>query len=511
LKPHNYGPYTKRFRTITTKECGVPDDVTLLLCDDNWGNIRRLPKLSDKPRGGGYGIYYHFDYVGGPRNYKWVNTNPIPRVWEQMHLAWEHHVRQIWIVNVGDLKPMEFPISFFLDYAWAPDKIGVDDIAKYTENWAANQFGNKNAKEIADILSKYAKYNGRRKPELLDANTYSYDNYNEAIRVTKDYSDLLVKAEKINKSLPAEYKDAYFQLVLHPVKACANLQEMYTRVAINRQFATKKLITANEEAEKVKKLYLQDSLISLEYNSIAGGKWNHMMDQAHIGYTYWQQPPKQKMPELRYISPDSALPLTLSIDTMALFKNAALTVTTGPGNVFAEIDGYVSISAPHYSKAVNTEHIQWKILPDLGRTGSAISTFPVTAVRQSPIAGSPELQYQFYSNDTGVIKLHAYFSPTLNINNDEGLQYAVSIDNEKPQIISINKEDNNPRAWEKWIANNIIDKTTEHRLTGKGPHTIHYWMVDAAVVLQNIILDLGGLKPSYLGPPETMAEKTKLK
>ena len=103
----------------------VPDDVTLLFADDNWGNIRRLP-AAGAPRQGGYGIYYHFDYVGGPRNYKWINTNQIERVWEQMHLAYAHGVDRIWIVNVGDIKPMEFPLDFFLDYAWNPDAMAVE-------------------------------------------------------------------------------------------------------------------------------------------------------------------------------------------------------------------------------------------------------------------------------------------------------------------------------------------------------------------------------------------------
>ena len=163
----------KEVQDYYDKGMRVPDDVTLLLSDDNWGNLRKLPKLSEKPRKGGYGIYYHFDYVGGPRNYKWLNTNPLPRIWEQMHLAWEYKVRDIWIVNVGDIKPMEFPISFFLDYAWNPEKIDADDLGAYTETWAASQFGKQHAKDIADLLAKYAKYNARRKPELLDANTYS--------------------------------------------------------------------------------------------------------------------------------------------------------------------------------------------------------------------------------------------------------------------------------------------------------------------------------------------------
>src|SRR5262249_5592549 len=149
------------------------------------------------------------------------------RVWEQMHMAWEYHARQIWIVNVGDIKPMEFPISFFLDYAWNPTRIDAVDLQKYTEQWATAQFGNKHAVEIADIISKYTKYNSRRKPELLDDRTYSINYFHEFENVITEYNELLARAEKINDALPAEYKDAYFQLVLHPVKACANLNEMY--------------------------------------------------------------------------------------------------------------------------------------------------------------------------------------------------------------------------------------------------------------------------------------------
>src|SRR5476649_2834406 len=114
-----------------------------------------------------------------------------------MHLAHEYGANQVWIVNVGDIKPMEFPISFFLDYAWDPDKIKATDLESYTQKWAAAQFGSKYAVEIADILSKYAKYNGRRKPELLDANTYSLQNYKEAQTVTDEYNELLARAEKI--------------------------------------------------------------------------------------------------------------------------------------------------------------------------------------------------------------------------------------------------------------------------------------------------------------------------
>jgi len=492
----------KEVQDYYDKGMRVPDDVTLLLCDDNWGNIRKLPKLTDAPRKGGYGIYYHFDYVGGPRNYKWLNTNPLPRIREQMHLAYEYGVRNIWIVNVGDIKPMEFPISFWFDYAWNPEKIGADDLKKFTEQWATAQFGSQYAKEIAEIISKYSKYNGRRKPELLDANTYSIQNYYEAERVTDDYNNLLAQAEKIKNKLPTEYQDAYFQLVLHPVKACANLQELYTTVANNRYEASRKQAKANVLADKAKQLYINDSLITLQYHQLNNGKWNHMMDQTHIGYTYWQQPPRQRIPDIKYVSADSILPL--DITNYPMVKSSKDIVPKNiKANLFYEEDGYVSIEASHFTKAINTSGTSWKILPDLGRTGDAITVFPVTATSQSLVYTSPKLEYDVYVYDTGNVKLQTYFSPTLNFHSADGLKYAVAFDNELPQVIVINKEDNNVRTWENWVANNIIIKTSTHNINTPGKHVLKCWMPDPGVVLQKLVVDFGGVKPSYLGPPET--------
>ena len=493
----------KEVQDYYDKGMRVPDDVTLLLCDDNWGNIRKLPKLTDPKRKGGYGIYYHFDYVGGPRNYKWINTNPIPRVWEQMHLAYEYGVKDIWIVNVGDIKPMEFPISFFLDYAWNPEKIGPSDLQYYTEQWSAAQFGKKYAVEIADIISKYTKYSGRRKPELLDANTYSIHHYDEARNVIKDWDSLLARADKINNELPVEYRDAYFQLVLHPVKASANLQHLYTTVAVNRNAAARRQANANMLADRSRQLYLNDSLITVQYHSLGGGKWNHMMSQTHIGYTYWQQPPRQRMPEVKYVSADSIMGEDTKIGAVSRTAESLLPKSSNR-NLFYEKNGCVSIEAIHFTKAVNSNGITWKILPDHGKTSSAITAMPVTAPAQSPGSDAPHLEYEIYTYDTGSVKLNAYFSPTLNFHNTEtGLQYAISIDDEHPQIISVNKEDNNVRTWEGWVANNIIIKTSNHNLTKTGKHIIKFWMVHSGLVLQKLVADIGGVQQSYLGPPET--------
>lgn len=516
----------KEVQDYYDKGMRVPDDVTLLLCDDNWGNLRKLPKPTDAPRKGGYGIYYHFDYVGGPRNYKWINTNSIPRVWEQMHLAYEHNVKDIWIVNVGDIKPMEYPISFFLDYAWNPEKIGATDLQKYAEQWSTAQFGAAYAKDIADIISKYSKYNSRRKPELLDANTYSLDNYGEFATVAAYYNQLAIKADVIGKKLPSAYQDAYFQLVLFPVKACANLNDMYFNVAQNRKFYEQGYKVANVFADAAKELYQRDSLLTKSYHTLNQGKWNHMMRQTHIGYRIWQEPRVNSMPEVKYRMVDSAS-VTISnaansnhsheqeeeeLNTSTALKNTALKNNTNNKPVGYESNKYISIEAAHFTRAITTPGINWQVLPDHGRTGDAVTTFPVTAPEQKPAGNTPHLEYEFFTTSKGVFNINLYFSPTLNFYNSEnGLQYAVSVDNELPQIISINKEDKNSISgiWNKWVAENVIIKKSEHKILSEGKHTIKYWMVNSGVVLQKLVLDFGGVKQSYLGPPETIYTPVK--
>jgi hypothetical protein len=261
----------------------VPDDVTLLFADDNWGNIRRLPAATDRGRRGGVGVYYHFDYVGGPRNYKWINTNPIAGVWEQMHLAYALGATRIWIVNVGDIKPVEFPTQFFLDYAWNPELWPAERLPEYTRRWATRTFGAEHAIEIADIVTTYSKFNGRRKPELLSPDTYSLTNYGEAETVVAEYNALVQRAERISASLPAEYRDAFYQLVLHPVQASANLNELYVTVAKNRLYAQQGRAATKDLADRGRTLFERDAQISRYYNTqLAGSKWSHMMQRIRL-------------------------------------------------------------------------------------------------------------------------------------------------------------------------------------------------------------------------------------
>lgn len=295
----------------------VPDDVTLLFGDDNWGNLRRLPPPG-RHRAGGYGIYYHFDYVGGPRSYKWLNTNQIERTWEQMRRAHEAGVDRIWIVNVGDLKPMEFPISFFLEQAWNPASFSLERLRAYPREWAARQFGEQHAQAIGELLRSYTQLNARRKPELLGPDTYSLVNFREGERVVSDYNALAARAMEIRDRLPPEHRDAYFELVLFPIQACANLNELHVTVGRNHLYAAQGRAATASTAARARALFARDAELTRQYHEeVAGGKWNRMMCQSHIGYTSWRDPPQNIMPELRTVPVAAAAGLGVAIEGSA--------------------------------------------------------------------------------------------------------------------------------------------------------------------------------------------------
>ncbi len=311
----------KEVQTYYEKGMRVPDDVTLLWSDDNWGDLRRLPTTEERKRAGGAGIYYHFDYVGGPRSYKWLNTNPIPKAQEQMNLALKYGADRLWVVNVGDGKPMEFPIEFFLGYARAPQRWDKDHLDEFTKLWATREFGLEHADEIASAMEEYTRYNGRRKPELIDPTTFSLTNYHEADRVESQWRNLEDRVDKLATELPENERASYFELIQYPVDACANLTEMYIMAGRNAEDARRGNPKTNEEAAAVQRMFARDAELSDAYNhKLLDGKWNHMMDQTRIGYVAWNDPPVNVMPAVSWIQVPEAGSLGVSVEDAAFTR-----------------------------------------------------------------------------------------------------------------------------------------------------------------------------------------------
>lgn len=482
----------------------VPDDVTLLFSDDNWGNIRRLPRLGDKSRAGGYGVYYHFDYVGTTRNYKWLNVTQIERTWEQMNLAYVHDARQLWVVNVGDLKPMELPISFFLDQAWKPEAMTLDRLQAYPAQWAAEQFGAQYAQEIGDLLTRYTQYSARRTPELTDADTWDLAS-GEADRIEAEWNALVGRVAAVKRELPVEMHDAFFELLEYPVLTLANLNSMYIAQARNHRDAAQGLVSANHWADEVRRRFERDAELQRIYEQdIAGGKWTHMMAQPRIGYVGWQQPERNVLPATVRVVASAKPP------KRATSPVAPACATPADARGFVECNGIVAIEAQHYAHAVNGGGIEWATIPNLGRTLSAVTSWPQTARESALSAESPRLEYPLWLRGEGEVEVRVTLSPTLDFRGGDGLRFGVSIGDEAPQIVSMELEPaptgaDTPEkvAWSKAVSDRVHVAVSRHGAKA-GAQTLKLWRIDPGVVFQRVQILRGVRDDSYLGAPESV-------
>ncbi|MGW5234066.1 glycosyl hydrolase 115 family protein [Streptomyces nodosus] len=606
----------------------APDDVTVVLTDDNWSNIRKHPDPAEAARPGGYGLYYHFDYVGVGRNYKWVDTANLRNVQEQLHQAHAYGNHGLWVVNVGDLKGNELPTEFFLDYAWNPDNWPQERLTEWERRYARQNFGESDSAAIAEVLEEYGRLQARRKPELLNRRItlqdgqVQYDDqqspyhfaHREMERVTDEWKALARKADRIARKLPARNQDAWFELVGYEVAATANLYALRQAEFTNLLYAGQGRAATNDRAKEAEAGLEQDLALAAHFNhQVAGGKWNGFQTQPHIDYgdvdrygpnAGWQQPeidneaiPDVLFPAVRRIEIPKAAGLGVSLDGsedagqwwpggattparlpefspyqtrpqqyVEIFNRgrtafdyrvetsapwlvpdrrrgrveqqervevrvdwsrvpaggakATLTVSGAGSSVtvqctaskpsqrglkgFVEAGGYVAIDAEHYDRAVGT----WRRLDGIGRTTAGMTSWPVTAPRQTPGgARSPRLEYEVTLLSPGEVTLWAEVSPRNPALATSGLRYAVSFDDAKPQTVDIieatGSDDGSMNIqWARNTSDNVNRTSTRHRLAA-GSHRLTFWTVDPTVVLQRLLIDTGGLPQTYLGPLES--------
>ena len=479
-KPANKTPQVwalyKEVLDYYDKGMRVPDDVLILLCDDNWGNLRRVPTAKERQHPGGWGLYYHVDYVGAPRNSKWLNVTPTQNMWEQLTLAADYGLDRMWILNVGDLKPMEYPITLFMDMAWNPRIVSVDNIKGHTYAFCRQVFGEEQAEEAARILNLCCKYNGRSTAEMLDATTYNVET-GEWRQVADDYMRLEAEALRQYLTLKPAYRDVYQQLILFPVQAMSNLHQMYFAQAMNLKLAAENNPDANLWAARVSEAFKRDSLLCAAYNhDIAGGKWNGMMTQKHIGYTSWNDNfPADRMPKVK-------------------------TVATGEGHyIFEAADNYVAMEAEHYYSCEATPNTTWTVIPDMGRTRSAVTLMPYTEATENA-----QLAYRWKGLKTDEVKVHIIVKSTLDYLNKGGLTYTVSLDGSEPQRINFNSRLNEDKEniysiFYPTVARRVVENVITLPMDSKADvHTLTLHPDDPAIVFEKIVVDGGGYKPQFL-------------
>ena len=457
----------------------VPDDVTVLLCDDNWGDIRKIP--AGAAGKGGFGMYYHFSYYGAPRAMKWLQQMQIQHVWQQMDIAYRSGIDRVWITNVGDIKPAEFVTQFFMDMAWNPDRFNQDNLMEYTEEFCRS-FAGDNAKEVARLLNLYNKYAARVTAEMLDDKTYDLVS-GEWKQVRDEFMALEAEALRYSPASSATPPTggqggwaSYYQIILYPIQALANLYDMYYSLAMNRHLAKMGDTEANEYADRVERCFERDSLLTYCYNKVmSDGKWDGIMTQPHIGYTTWHGPQFNTMPKVERV-PVTRIP------------------SPRGGYVYKANNGEVVMNACHYYEAKAAEGEEWTVIPHLGKTASALA---------APKQGEAEISYRLtLPSQPEKAKVRIVFStviPFIKGGHDVEFGFAGC----KSVVRNLNKDMNWQHCYDLMYPAGAarvieIEEELEVKPVDGNTYQLDIRPLTPGLVFQRIIVDLGGHGKTFL-------------
>jgi hypothetical protein len=581
-----FTPY-KEVLPIYNAGLKVPDDVTILWAEDNHGYVRQTPNATERMRSGGAGVYYHISYWGDPTSYLWINTTPPALVREELKKAYDTGANRLWVVNVGDIKPSEICLEFTMRFAWKVADVTENNVADAIALIAARDFGSANAVEIADIVMRYYQINIARRPEFMAKNTFNYVNYgDEGQKRLDDLNALLTRATAVSDSLPANKKDGFYEMVLYPLRASKLQNDKYIGAGKADLYAQQGRTASVTKYRTLSTTGFNTIKSDLTYynNTLAGGKWQKMMDPYNGGDG---QPVIEGMPSLAAVPAASgtlgvavegqttgneATTLKFSVYTddrrfIDVFTKGAagfswtattsqpwikltkmsgmitdedrlwasidwasapagdgtgtITITAGAAsktiNVstsnpamptknnlegYAESNGYVAIEAEHFTSKVDRGGAEWRVFKQLGRNGDSVKTLPdVSASITSDFANaSPELDYKIYFASTGSFTATVYRLPTLNTTG--ACRVAVGLDTAAPQVLTgTNSVDDS--TWDAGALAQIEKLSAKIQVTAPGYHTLKVFKVDPSIAIDRIVIDTGGLLPSYLGPPES--------
>lgn len=456
--PQVFVPY-KEVLTLYQNGLKVPDDVTLVWVDDNHGYIRKLSNPEERKRRGGSGVYYHISYWGAPEDYLWIESTPPALIWEEMHKAYEQGSDRVWVVNVGDIKPAEIGMEFFLRMAWDITPWNETAQPAFLTDWANRTFGSTHATEVAGVLEEYYRLNFPAKPEHMYLANFT-TNYDERGLRLRRFAALVKKADEIWQVLPIEQKDSFYETVLFPVRGAALLNQIHLSVSF-------------EEAQKA---YDQIQVETSYFNEqVASGKWRHIMSSNPRNRPALKKPESNTKKESPPVS-----------------KNQSMSPK----------DEYISFEAEHPSRVSGGAGVSWKVIEGLGRSGDSIALLPTTAT----IPAEAALEYNFTLDKATNIKVTVYCLPTLPIYSGLRMRYSVSTDKKESQIFDIATVEYS-KEWGQNVLRAAAINTTETLSLQAGKHTVKVQPLDPGLVFDKVVIDLGGLKPTHLGPPESITNR----
>ena len=481
----------------------LPEDVTLVWCDDNNGHIMRLSNPEEQKRSGGGGVYYHVSYWGKPHDYLWLGSTQPALIYTEMKRAWDNNARRMWILNVGDIKPHEYLTEFFLDMAWDVDAFAGNNIYAHQEKWINTIFKNKASDEIHHILKQYYHLSGQRKPEHMawnkvedwdlrrrePANRYGLQPVkdselspvefgDEIQRRISVYDEIKRSSENIYKELPQELKAAYFQLVHYPVAASAAMNSKILYAQKSRMYTEDNVELSAYYARLAADAYNEIAALDYTYNKdMLNGKWDLMMDMKPRDLPVFQQP---VLPEL----PKEAL---FSNKRPALSQAAPLIETAGTP---VEGDRMVALNACDYVNNMQTE-----VIEGLGHSSKAVR-LPLAKKMEKK---QPHLEYKVITTSKGNVKIKIGTIPMHPVHGRSEMRYAIVIDKQKPIIVSTASE----FLSDKWADNSLRNQSltiSDAHIPEAGEHTIRIYALDEELIIDQLMLDFNTDRKHYLIP-----------
>lgn len=491
--PQIFVPY-KEALDVYESGLEVPDDVTLVWVDDNYGYIKRLSNPEEQKRSGRSGVYYHTSYLGAPHDYLWLSTTPPVLMYEELKKAYDTGADRYWLLNVGDIKPMELAISTFFDMAWDLDKFNYDNINKYQATLMGDIFGVKYINDFQSMLDEYYCLAWSRKPEFmgwerewdapkwkkLQDTDFSFENHNDARHRLADYQVLSDKAYKILNELPEELRPAFFEIFAYPVMASNQMNRKFLMAQLNHELIDKNdKAGANWAAYKSKEAH--DSIQSLNniYNTQLNGKWNHMMELAPGWCAKYQNMPEVIISE--------GVPAK-EVDILPLEEQNSQ-------------NGFIVLDLSDYKDINTTGNHSLRLIEGLGYDWRCIQLGEAVEPYVNPTNGNaPYFEYEFGDVSADKVVLTVYTVPFFPIYEGRGNSFGVSLDNGEVKVFEqICKEYS--LKWKNRVLQNGIEFKAEFPIDSSlKKHSIRFYCGDPGVMIQRVVIDYGGLKKTYVGP-----------
>lgn len=615
--PQAFTPY-KEVLEIYSNGLELPDDVTIIWADDNFGYMKRLSGPQEQKRSGRSGVYYHISYLGVPHSYLWYSTTPPALMYEELRKAYDTTADRVWLANCGDLKGSEMQISLFLDMAYDIEQFNADNVATYPARWLSKMFGEQYYDTFEDVTSSHINLAFSRKPEYMGwgywnnywgggekrtDTEFSFANYNEAERRLNEYSRIGKEVEELLASSKTEDKPALFQLLYYPVKGAELMNQMTIKGQFYRQYVRQQRAAADRLKTQVENYHDSLQMITDAYNSLLNGKWKYMMslkqnydgmssyfmiplmeesytpvgnpklaiqaegenlDKGGLNFhslptfntysrkSHWIDIYNQGAGELVWKAQPSAdwivlsqekgetllekrilvsidwskVPVGENVKGYVKFssgdqKECVLVSVFNPVSpardevrgLYVEENGYISIPAANFHRKFESKDIEMTILPGLGFEGNSLQIGNPMAPLQMYRAGDvPRVEYDFYTFNAGIYDVYTYVLPTFPLHaerdyklpehTNSDTKYSVRIDDGSISTPSTSAIEYSQIWYDSVLKNCRVNKSTLY-VKKPGKHTLQIRCGDPGVVIQKIVIDLGGLKRSYLGPEST--------